>query len=114
MSNIHETIQTQWDQMIANGRIPVMEFQLPDNEYLTVNLSVTTRTDEPATKQIRYGVYFEADFEKDVHFSGDVKKKGDAYYLPLDPCFESLDHYLQQISEEVTDGYLLPNDLYVS
>jgi hypothetical protein len=105
MSNLKTVIKdlhAQWDAMIVRGIYPVLEFPTScDNDWLLVEVSIHDK-----------GLLFMFDEDnKSVSFSGEIKKLGDAYLLPFDRCFDHLDHYLQQIHEEITEGYLLPNDL---
>lgn len=83
--------------------MPLFEFELPDDEWLVVDLSVSVD-----------GISFAFDEDnKTTWFSDEIEKEGDSYLLPFDECF-SLDEHLQQISEEITEGYLIPNNLYVN
>ena len=36
---------------------------------------------------------------------------GYKFVLPFDRYFDNLDTYLQQIDQEITDGFLVPNNL---
>ena len=99
-----KTLFDQWQAMLERNIIPVLEYQIAENDWVVVNISI-----EPD------GFYFNFDENSlPTHFSGDIYKKGDSYLLKFDECFDDLDYYLQMISEEIADGYLLPNDLYYS
>ena len=117
MKAVHETLFQQWQDMLSRGIMPIIEQPIKgdggETEHLTVTLTLFVKTEEPNTNRVPYGLYFSGDFEKDVHFSGDIKKHGDMYYLPIDEIFSDLDYYLQMVSDEVTEGYILPNDLFV-
>jgi hypothetical protein len=66
------------------------------------------------------GIKFTFDFnELNTYFSDDVIKTGgdgihiDGFILPFDPEYlEDLQYYLEQASKEISEGFLLPNDLY--
>ncbi len=117
MKAVHETLFKQWQDMLSRGIMPVIEQPIKGDdgeiEYLTVDILLFVKTEEPNTNRVPYGLYFSGNFEKDVHFSGDIQKRGDMYYLPIDDVFSDLDYYLQTVSEEVTEGYIIPNDLFV-
>jgi hypothetical protein len=79
-----------------------MEFQTSIDDWLLVDISIHDK-----------GLLFMFDDEnKDIYFSGEIKKIGDAYLLPFDEYFDHLEHYLEQISREITEGFLIPNDLF--
>lgn len=72
-----------------------------DNDYLVVYI-----------RPFKKGIFVSGNFEKPTFFSGDVQVYDTGFYLRYDPYFEDLHHYLEQISDEILEGYLLPNDLY--
>jgi len=79
------------------------EYELPHGEFLLVHFELCDQ-----------GIHIKADFEQSTHFSGNVIKTELGFIMPFDPkYFEDLDYYLQEISEEISQGYLLPNYLYV-
>ena len=99
---VRDMIKIQFQEMLTRGIVPVFEFKLSTGEYFTADLSVHDK-----------GVCFE--FDEDglpVSFDGEIKGDGDTYYLPYDEYFDHLDYYLNMISENILEGYLLPNDLY--
>ncbi len=97
-----QTLKTQFQTMLANNIIPVFEFEMSNDEYLVVNIYLDDK-----------GIGFEFDNDNlPVSFDGEIENEGDTWLLPFDECFEELDHYLQMISENITDGFLIPNDLY--
>jgi hypothetical protein len=105
MSNLKTVIKdlhAQWDAMIVKGIYPIMEFQTSEDDWVAVDISIHDK-----------GLLFMFDeYNKDVYFSGEIKKRGEAYLLTFNQYFDNLDHYLQQINDEITEGYLLPNDLF--
>ena len=60
------------------------------------------------------GIEIQADFCLPTHFSGEVIELDNGnFVLPFDPeNFDDIDHYLQQCGDEITEGYLLPNNLF--
>ena len=83
--------------------MPMFELEIVNDDYLLVHLSIDEK-----------GIYFEFDAELPTWFDGDIVKIHDNRYLmPFDEpeYLQSLDYYLQGISENLTDGYLLPNNL---
>ena len=101
------TIIQQFNDMLDNGTIPVMEFKLADNDYLVVDITVTDRQN----KEIQ-GVLFSLSHEDiETFFSGEVEEYQGNYCIPYDECFDNLDYYLEAIHHEVMEGLLMPNDL---
>jgi len=96
------TIKTQWHEMIERGTIPVIEYPLKDEEFLTVDLSIDEK-----------GIVFEFDDnDKPVYFDGEIKQYGDGTYtLPFDTYFEDLHYYREMIDQNIREGFLMPNDL---
>jgi hypothetical protein len=101
-------LESQFNEMLASGTIPVIEFEMNNKEYLTVDLGVIN---EPYNR----GITFEFDAnDLPVHFDGDVRSLGGGVYLiPNDEYFEGLNHYLELAYVNVTEGYLIPNGLYL-
>lgn len=101
-----DRMRDQWDGMRA---IPVLEYELNNGEFLTVNLEYTAAG-------IEFGIDSRDFFESKIAFSGEIVRpyplNRDRFLLPFDPFFDSLDHYLQQIDGEIVEGFLIPNDLY--
>ena len=104
LKQIEETITEQFNTMLGRGMMPCFEFELPGEEYLLVNISLHGK-----------GVAFSFDTDgKQVWFDGDIIELATgSYVMPYDECFEHLDTYLQAISENISEGYLMPNDLFV-
>lgn len=75
-----------------------------NNDYLLVHCDYN---------ELHDGLHIIADFEKPTHFSGSVIELDNGFVVPFEhEYFEHIDHYLQQASDEITEGYLLPNGLY--
>jgi hypothetical protein len=99
----------QYNEMLDRGIIPVMEYDIGGGEYLVVRIGVTDRLN---TKH--QGILFEFDGEgRGVSFDGEIEAIGNGVYLlPYSEYFTSLDSYLEMISENIIEGYLIPNNLY--
>lgn len=102
-NNTCKTLKDQWDTMINSGRIPVLEYQVSEDKWLTVNIYFRGSC-----------LLFSFDKEPicDTYFSGEIEKVLDNYQIDFDWCFDNLDRYLQMIDQEMTEGYLIPNNLY--
>ena len=75
---------------------------LDGNDYLLVHI-----------EECKEGIHIKADFEEATHFSGDVIRTPLGFIVPFDVDFEpSLNDMLELASDEITEGYLLPNNLY--
>ena len=95
----------QWNDSTL---IPVIEYKLSNGEYLVVDVSVWN----PESNRAKKGFCFDFDdFGLKTRFSGEVKKRGGCFFIEFDDCF-SLDEEIQRIDEEITEGFLLPNNLY--
>ena len=105
-----DSMLEQWDNMITRGVMPLMEYQTGECDYLRVNIEL------PHNKRCMWFEFnIDTDQARKAWFSGDVKRvKGSSHLFKVyvDPCFNDLDCYLQQIDQEIVEGYLLPNDLY--
>ena len=83
---------------------PIFEYKISESDYLVVELSLSEDNQE-----IEFS--FDSDNKK-TWFSGDVVTINDnRHKITVDPDM-SLDHHLQSINDEMTEGYLLPNGLY--
>ena len=103
------TIIQQFNDMLDKGTIPVMEFELPNNDYLVVDIMITDRLNKE-----KQGVLFSLSHDDiETFFSGDVEEYQNNYCIPYDECFDNLDYYLEQIHTEVMEGLLIPNNLLV-
>ncbi len=84
------------------------EYELSNDEFLVVNYGYDEKN---------HGVYFELNINLDdytTHFSGEVLElENRIFSLPFEfEYFENLDHYLEQISQEINEGFLIPNNLF--
>jgi len=95
-------IKEQWNEMINLGAMPLFEVELKDNEYLLVNLAIV---DE--------GIEFSFDSNAlPVSFDGDIETiNSNRYLLPYNEYWESLDTYLEEISDNIGEGFILSNGL---
>jgi hypothetical protein len=98
--NHNQNLIEQFNNMTC---MPMFELEVINDEYLLVNLSIDEK-----------GIYFEFDAEKPTWFDGGIVRVQDGVYLmPFenDDYPQSLDYYLQGISDNLTEGYLIPNNL---
>lgn len=102
---VAKTLYNQWQTMIESRRIPVLEYELNNGDYLLVSVKFVL---------FRGKGGFRFDFDRGnlpTFFSSAVKIVKDTQYLPFDKYFDNLDTYLQQIDQEITEGFLIPNNL---
>lgn len=94
------TVQQQFHTMLESGRIPVMEYELYNGDYLTVEITATET-----------GLQFSADFDDlPCFFDGQITGSGNYWLLPYDTDF-SLDEHLQLIDQNIMDGYIIAHSL---
>ena len=60
------------------------------------------------------GIEIQAYFSEPTHFSGEVIELDNGnFVVPFEPeYFDNIDAYFEKCSDEITEGYLLPNNLY--
>ena len=120
IKDVKQAIKEQWHAMIDSGCIPAMEYAIAGNDWLIVDieLPITEYRDIQTGQLIRETLekgYISFSFDQDnkpCFFDGCITGADNFYHYPIDECSESLDHYLQEIAGNITDGYLLPNGLY--
>ena len=101
-----KNIAYQWEKMIKSGRLPIMEYQIGD-DYLIVDIELV---DDGAAIIFSFDRYpFPT---ADVFFSGDVVPVLNNFQITIDEFTDDLDIYLQQIDQEMMEGFILPNGLY--
>lgn len=94
------TIQVQFSEMLNRGTLPYLEYELIDGEFLLVEIQATDK-----------GLEFSADFnDLPCFFDGQISGSGNFWLLPYDLDF-SLDQHLELIDQNITEGYLLANNL---
>ena len=102
---MNNSIRTEWEKFISSGRIPVIEYQIAEDEYLICDIYLSDDNE-------CFFFSFDKDPLHEVYFSGDVTTFSDIYYrYPVDNEM-SIDWHLNAINQEMTEGYLLPNGLY--
>ena len=102
MENIKKAINSQWQDMLKNGKIPCFEIELSNGDYLVVDINYTEGDEY---------ISFSFDDSLPVWFDGGIKKHGGEYRVMLDECFSSLNSYLETIYDNILEGYILPNNL---
>lgn len=108
METVAEKIKQQFDSMIEKGIMAIIEYEVIDHnkdesEFITIKITYS-----------EIGLIFSFDdLGYETWFSGDIESNGHNYLLPFDECFENLDHYLEQINLEMTEGFIIPNNLEI-
>ena len=107
LAEVQKSIACQWKEMIASSRLPAMEYQIGDDDWLQVDVSLVDNGS---------AIIFSFDRRPfptaDVWFSGEVTPVLDNYQITIDEYTDNLDIYLQQIDQEILEGFILPNGLY--
>jgi len=121
IKTVKSAMLAQWQKMLAQGIMPCIEYRLPDNDWLLVEISLPVTVWRDAITGEITGETLEASHiafsfnqadNTKVYFSGTIKGKCGHYRMPLDEYFDNLDYYLQEIDQEIIQGYLIPNGLY--
>lgn len=107
LADVQKSIVYQWNKMIASGRIPVLEYQIGEDDWLQVDVALVDNGS---------AILFSFDRRPfpaaDVWFSGDVIPVLNNFQIVIDEYTDKLDLYLQQIDKEMLEGFILPNGLY--
>lgn len=101
---VAKTLFNQWQTMLESGRMPVLEYELLSGDYLLVSIDLHL-------SKGKGGFILSFDSDNLPTWFCSVKKLGYKFVLPFDRYFDNLDTYLQQIDQEITDGFLVPNNL---
>lgn len=105
IKEVYEQLKAQADQFMAKGGIMVMEFERDITngsvEWFAVDIEVTEKGVEFSFDQAGYPTAFD----------GDIVGSDNFYCLSFDEYFSDLDSYLQRIFENITEGYLLSNNI---
>lgn len=107
LADVKKSIVHQWNKMIASGRIPIIEYQIGEDDFLQVDLELV---DDGSA------ILFSFDRHPfptaNVWFSGEVVPVLDNFQITIDEYNDKLNLYLQQIDQEMLEGFILPNGLY--
>lgn len=96
-----QSLINDFKDMLNKGIMPLFEVELNNGDYLLVNIEVNKQG---------FNFTFDSD-NKPTYFSSDIiAYHENSYLLPFDE-WENLDGHLEMINNEITDGYLLPNNL---
>jgi len=121
IKHVKQAINAQWQAMIQAGRIPVMEWKMANGDWFVVDINLPAHysrkaaNDNAKWERGDCANYLTFSFDQDnkpCFFDGCITGKHGFYKYPLDECLDSLDHYLQEISSNIIEGYLIPNGLY--
>jgi len=100
-------IKQQFEEILQRGIIPCMEFERDYDgsvEWFAVDINVSD-------------VYVEFSFDQDgfnTYFDGAIIGSDNFYKIPVDvDLFPSLHSYLEFISDNIVEGYLIPNNIMV-
>ena len=90
-----------YNNMLESGIIPVIEIEIPDGDFVTVTITADD-----------LGMHFDFDqMDLSTHFSGIIEDYNSTYMLPWDEDY-SLDAHINNVYEEVLEGFIIPNNLY--
>lgn len=104
--NNFENLQTQLEKLVnAHGSL-FAEYEINhEDEFLLVHFGYNDQYK---------GLFLSFDLSLgQTFFSGEVIELETGIVIPFDEYFEDLDYYLQKAGEEIIEGYLIPNNLYI-
>ncbi|AHX01100.1 hypothetical protein M316_0035 [Nitrincola phage 1M3-16] len=105
---IKEKIQGQWDNMLERGVNPYMTYHVEGADSIHIDLSLHSNK---RTMWLEFSIH---NTDCKPRFSGDVRRvSANVYKIYVDSYFEYLDYYIQMINQEIIEGLLIPNNLYV-
>jgi hypothetical protein len=105
------TLKAQFTEMLNRNIMPLFEIEMSDGEYLIVDLSITEKDGRKGYNGVQFS--FDQNGLK-TWFDGEIVKRGDGVYVvKYDDCFDDLDSYLEMISDNITEGFLIPNNLFI-
>lgn len=109
-------ISQEWQAMLNCGKMPLFEIKLKDGEYLLVDLELCDNPDQANITNVQKEIYFSFDsMNLKTWFSGNIKEYHDCRFaLPITEFDDSLDELLEVVMQEISEGFILPNDLYLS
>jgi len=117
MNNTLENLKTELIDLRNKYGGLFAEYEIIEDNYLLVHFDIAT--DHQCKKyDIGSGIFVSFDTNSlPLHFSGEVVTIDDpdlinGFIVPFDPeYFESLYYYLELIAQEISEGYILPNNL---
>ena len=105
-----KTLNEQFQNMLNRNIMPLFEIEMSNGEYLIVDIELREKEGRKGYDGVRFS--FDQNNLK-TYFDGDTVKLGDGVYLiKYDECFDNLDTYLEMIMDNITEGFLIPNDLF--
>jgi len=117
MINILDNLKNELIDLVNEYGGLFAEYEIIEDDYLLVHFDLAT--DHQCKKYgIGSGIFVSFDTNSlPLHFSGEVVTIDDpdlinGFIVPFDPeYFESLYYYLELIAQEISEGYILPNNL---
>jgi hypothetical protein len=117
MNDTLENLKTELTDLVNKYGGLFAEYEIIEDDYLLVHFDLAS--DYQCKKyNIDGGIFVSFDANNlPLHFSGEVITIDDpdlinGFILPFDPdYFEDLYHYLELIAQEISEGYMLPNQL---
>ena len=104
-TNIQKILQEWHKAIFLCNTMPIFEIELKDGEYLLVDLELNAELEE-----IRFS--FDS-MNLKTWFSGNIKTYHNCEFaLPIREYDGSLDALLEVVMQEISEGFILPNDLY--
>lgn len=96
------SVYREFKAFIGRGGVPVIEYPIAGGEFIEVWISVAES-----------GVVFSFDdLDFPVWFGGEVKRYDGDHIVPFCVFTDKFDSYLQIIDGNMTEGFILPNNLY--
>lgn len=103
LQSVAKKVGAEFETMLHAGRMPIFEFECEKNgerDWYIVEMSI----DDNGV------IFYTPDSSIPSYFSCNVKKiSGFTFLYQFDEYFDNLDYYLQEIYQELTEGYFIRN-----
>ena len=88
------TIYTEFQEFLNSHRLPIIELELLDGDYLIIDINVDNDK-----------ITFTFDQQCDTYFDGAIEGENGYYYYIYDNEFDTLQSLFELVYANITEGY---------